>query len=174
MDKITRRFIISFVITSLLGVFFHFLYDTSNQSTLIGVFTPINESIFEHLKLLFFPFILVSILELLISKKSITNIMPYRIFYITFSIILLPLIYYTAKKIGINNAVFNITLYFICLEITYLLSYEAEKKQLIPNKKIKLLSLGIFTLLIILFVAMTFNPPHIEIFKDPINGTYGI
>ena len=56
--------IISFVIASVLGVLFHFLHDWLPNLNFIKPFVAIDESIFEHLKLLFYPVIFVTISRL--------------------------------------------------------------------------------------------------------------
>ena len=55
--------LIGFFVVVVLGIAFHFAYDFSNNSTIIGIFTPINESVWEHLKLLFYPYLLYTILD---------------------------------------------------------------------------------------------------------------
>lgn len=172
--KNVTSYILLFVVTTLIGVFYHYLFAICNNNPFVGIFTPVNESIFEHLKLLFFPFILVSVLDIFINKKTFKNIMPYRIFNITLSIIILPMLYYFLQSIGIKSAFINIFLYVILIAAVCFLSYEDEKKQLIPNKNIIIISLLIFLLLFALFIIMTFNPPKVELFKDPLNGNYGI
>ena len=52
-----------FVFTGLMGVFLHFLFDITNGNIVAALFSAVNESIFEHLKLLFFPMFLYAIIE---------------------------------------------------------------------------------------------------------------
>ena len=47
--------LVSFVIASALGVLFHFMYEWTGENAIAGLFFPINESTWEHLKLIFFP-----------------------------------------------------------------------------------------------------------------------
>lgn len=61
-----ERYNFKFVILSSIGAFalaslFHFLYDWI-QVPLLGIFFPVNESVWEHLKLCFYPIVLVWIL----------------------------------------------------------------------------------------------------------------
>ena len=46
-----------------LGSLCHFLYDWSGGLSLAALFCPVNESVWEHLKLLYFPFLLVSLVS---------------------------------------------------------------------------------------------------------------
>ena len=47
--------IIGAVFTIITGTLLHFVYEWSGESLFVGIFSPINESVWEHLKLLFFP-----------------------------------------------------------------------------------------------------------------------
>lgn len=53
------------LVAAFLGTLNHFLYFLSGQSPIIALFCPVNESVWEHLKLLYFPFLFVSIWEYL-------------------------------------------------------------------------------------------------------------
>ena len=47
-----------FIFISVLGVLLHFTYEWSGDNAVVGLFSAVNESTWEHLKLLFFPFLL--------------------------------------------------------------------------------------------------------------------
>ena len=49
------------VFTSILGTLAHFIYEWSNENFLVGLFTPVSESTWEHMKLLFFPMLLYGV-----------------------------------------------------------------------------------------------------------------
>ena len=44
------------LVAAFLGTLNHFLYFLSGQSPIVALFCPVNESVWEHLKLLYFPF----------------------------------------------------------------------------------------------------------------------
>ena len=47
--------IISSIFIMILGTLLHFTFKWSNNNVLVGTFSAINESTWEHLKLIFFP-----------------------------------------------------------------------------------------------------------------------
>ena len=47
-------------------------------------------------------------------------------------------------------------------------------KPQIKNNAIKILAIIIPILLLIAFIIATYNPPMINLFKDPVSGGYGI
>ena len=50
--------ILSTVFTIILGTILHYTYKWSNKNPLVGTFSAVNESTWEHLKLLYFPMLL--------------------------------------------------------------------------------------------------------------------
>ena len=49
-----KRYVLAFLLTTLAGAGLHFAYDLC-PAPLIGLFAPVNESVWEHLKLLYWP-----------------------------------------------------------------------------------------------------------------------
>lgn len=62
-----------FIFISVLGVLLHFTYEWSGDNVVVGLFSAVNESTWEHLKLLFFPFLLLTILEVLLRGNMLRN-----------------------------------------------------------------------------------------------------
>ena len=54
-EKIKNYQIFSVIFIFILGTLLHFTYDLSNGNQIIATFSSINESVWEHLKLLYFP-----------------------------------------------------------------------------------------------------------------------
>ena len=54
-----------FFFISILGVLLHFTYEWSNDNPAVGLFSAVNESTWEHLKLIFFPMLLLTTMEFL-------------------------------------------------------------------------------------------------------------
>lgn len=56
LDKASRNWILFGIpVVFLAAGLLHFVYDWSGEATIVGLFTPVNESVWEHLKLLFWP-----------------------------------------------------------------------------------------------------------------------
>ena len=69
-----KKNILSFLIIGFLGTIGHFLYEWTGDNRIVGYFFSTNESTWEHLKLLFFPTLIYSILEYLLIKEKPVNI----------------------------------------------------------------------------------------------------
>ena len=61
--KLLRWQLAGFAVTVLGGVLLHFLYNWMQQSILIAPFSSVNESTWEHMKLLFFPMFIFALFQ---------------------------------------------------------------------------------------------------------------
>ncbi len=59
-NKIRKIEITAFIAACILGVLFHFVYDWTGKNPAAAAFFPVNESTWEHLKLVFFPILILS------------------------------------------------------------------------------------------------------------------
>ncbi len=165
---------IGFIFTGIAGTLFHFMYDWSNQNFLVALFSAINESIWEHMKLLFFPMFLFAIIESHFFNKQYENFWCSKLIGILLGILLIPILYYTYTGIfGVSIDWINITIFFSASATTYFLETRLLKQQnticLSPQA-----TLIILCLLALIFVIFTFVPPHIPLFQDPVTKLYGI
>jgi len=165
--------IIGFLFTGIIGVLLHFLYDWSNNNIIIALFSPVNESIWEHLKLLFFPMLLFSLFENKYIGRENNNFWYIKLIGISAGTILIPTLYYTINGIfGVTPDWLNIIIFFLTIGITYLLETILLKEFTIKSKS-SFNALLILCLIAIIFILFTFLPLHIPFFKDPITNTYG-
>lgn len=165
---------VGFVFTSVVGTLLHFLYEWTGESVIVGLFSAVNESIFEHMKLLFFPMLLFAFIEAKYIGEEYNNFWCAKLIGILVGVGLIPVIYYTYTGIfGVNADWFNIIIFFITAAISYMVEtriMESGRCSFIqPN-------LAKFILIIIaaVFIVFTFFPPKIPLFEDPITAIYGI
>lgn len=159
--------IISFLLTSLLGVLFHFVYEWSGNQPLLGLFFPVNESVWEHLKLIFFPLLLVSCLEYFIGNSPKSDFVCIKLRSALLGMLTVVILFYT--YIGILGTVIdwlNIVLYFVAVAIAYLYSYRKFCSDTILTCNQNLSLLLIFSITI-LFMVFTIYPPNLGIFQAP-------
>ena len=95
MKQLKAYTIIGIIFTIILGSLSHFFYEWSNNNFFVGLFTPINESTWEHMKLLFFPMLLYSLLMIPKLKGNYPCIHSAYWTGILIGTLLIPAIFYT-------------------------------------------------------------------------------
>ncbi|MBR4286483.1 MAG: hypothetical protein IKT55_02125 [Clostridia bacterium] len=166
--------ITGFVFTCILGTLLHFLYDWTNGNILAALVSGVNESTWEHIKLMFYPTAIFSIIQYKFIGSDYPNFWSTKLTGLFLSLVLIPVFYYTYTGIlGVNADWFNISIFFICAAIGYFTEYRLfqSKKGFDVNTKTAFIILAAISLL---FTANTFSPPEIPLFQDPITKLYGI
>lgn len=170
--KIRKYQIFSTIFVFFLGTLLHFVYDWSGQNQIIGVFSAVNESTWEHLKLIYFPVLITIIMGYLYLGKTIPNFVCSKTIGLLISLVFTVIFFYTYTGVlGTNIAFIDIFSFFIAVILGEFLSYVLIVNNFKCNNKIAIIILSI---LYILFMAFTYNPPRIGLFKEPVTGEYGI
>ena len=165
--------LMGFAITSLGGTILHYLYDLSGQSVFAAPFSGVNESTWEHMKLLFFPMFVFALVQSLFFK-GYDNFWCVKLRGILLGLVLIPVIFYTYNGVfGKSPDWFNITIFFISAAVVYL--YETRLfingyNCILPEK----ISFVLVCIIGVMFIVFTFATPTLPIFQDPITGAYGI
>lgn len=162
----------SIIFNIILGTLLHFLFNWSNQNNFIGTFSAINESTWEHLKLVFFPMFISTIVGYYIFKDIYPNFFCSKAIGILVSILFIVVFFFTYTGIlGTNYAFLNIGSFVVSIIIGEYIAFKRIIDNKPCNKEILGLIIGLF---FISFIVFTFNPPKINLFKDPISNTYGL
>ena len=171
--KVKTWQIITVVICLILGTLLHFTYDWSGENIIVGLFSAVNESTWEHLKLIFFPMFLMSIIGYFFIGNKSYNYWLAQVFGIIIAMTFITVFFYTyTGAFGINSAILNIAAFVVAVLIAQFIIYKMLKAIKIYNAE----SISIFLLIILLFsfILYTFEPPQIPLFQDPITGGFGI
>lgn len=161
-----------FVFTSLGGTVFHFIYDWTNKSILTAPFSAVNESTWEHMKLLFFPMVIFALIQNRYFKEF-GNFWYVKLIGILAGLILTPVLFYTINGIfGKTPDFINIAIFFIATATVFVIeTYLFKNYHYCKSPHIAFL---IICLIGFLFIIFTFSSPHIPLFQDPVTNTYGI
>lgn len=156
--------IISTIFVIVLGTLLHFMYKWSGNNMIVGIFSSINESVWEHLKLMFFPMLITIIIGYFYKGKDINNYLPSKVIGIIVMLSFTIIFYYTYSGIiGNNYAVIDIGTFFVAVLLGQYVSYKIMKIKFQGNN---LISIIILVALLLCFVFFTFMPPSIALFKD--------
>ena len=164
--------IISSIFIMILGTLLHFTFKWSNNNVIVGTFSAINESTWEHLKLIFFPMLITLVIGYFYKEKNTSNYLCAKVLGIIVAIVFIITFFYTYTGIiGKNFAIVDITSFFIAVVLG---QYVAYKKMKLKSSCNKVIAIIILLVLYFCFLIFTFFPPHIALFKDPITGMFGI
>ena len=131
---------------------------------LVAAFSAINESVWEHLKLLFFPMLLTTIIGYFYIEKNTPNFLCSKLIGIITSILFIIVFFYTYTEIIGKSILFiDIASFFVSIVLGEFISYRLMTRSFKCNNKIALI---ILTILLICFIGFTYFTPNIEIFKD--------
>ena len=158
-----------FIFISVLGVLLHFTYEWSGDNAVVGLFSAVNESTWEHLKLLFFPFLLLTILEVLLRGNMLPEqFLPARVLGILAGMCGIVVGYYTLQGVhGRNYDALNIALYFAEVLLSLFVENKRyHKSSLLSTKAVA----AVLLLLTVAFFVFTYCPPDIGLFWDPTVG----
>jgi len=162
-----------FALTTLGGTFLHFLYDWTGGSILASPFSVVNESTWEHMKLLFWPLFLFALVQWPFFKDQ-KNYWCVKLAGILLGLILIPVLFYTYNGVfGKSPDWINIAIFYISAALVYLFEWRAFKRDLLQCRYPRL-AFAVICLIGILFVVFTFMPPQIPLFRDPLLGNFGI
>jgi len=158
----------------ILGSILHFTFEWAGHNAIVGVFSAVNESVWEHLKLGFWPAIVFALIEFKYLKKATNNFL----FGKTVGIYLIPVviivIFYSYTAIlGESILIIDVLSFVIAVIVGQLVSYRLLTWKTLPYNLDKVSLIALF-LLGLAFVLFTFYPPQLAMFQDPITGEYGI
>ncbi len=166
MKYLKRYTIIGIIFVLIAGTLFHFLYNWTGSNYIAGLFAPVNESIWEHMKLVFFPMFLYSIIIILRFKRTYPFITSSLSFGILTGTLLIPVFYYAYTSVLSNNIfILDISTFLLSIIIAFRLSYKLTLSCRLEPYTILLCCL--VCILFICFLSFTYNPPHAKIFEDP-------
>ena len=162
-----------FAVTSLLGTLLHFLYDWTGGSLLAAPFSGVNESTWEHMKLLFWPMLLYAVAQSFFFRDR-GDYWCIKLRGILLGLVLIPVLFYTYNGvIGRSPDWINIAIFFVSAAAAYFYETRLFERESVTCRCPKW-AVGALCLIGALFVAFTFATPEIGVFRDPLTGTYGI
>ncbi len=164
----TKYNLLAFLVIGVLGAISHFVFEWSGENRLIGYFFAVNESTWEHLKLLFFPTVLYSFIEYTFVKREIKNYIPAVVISVISGMLTIVILFYTYQGIiGQNIDFLNIAIYYIGLIVMIIIKSKIIDSEILSDRTWPLIFLLIAILIAFMFVLFTYNPPKLNIFAEP-------
>lgn len=160
--------IVVIILAIVFGTLLHFTYEWSGENRIVGLFSATNESVWEHLKLVFYPMLILAIVEYFVVKKEANNYIEAKSLGIFLAIAFIIVFYHTYTGIiGKNFFIIDILTFIISIILGEWVSYKLMIRKSESTTLSKILSLAIIFYFLISFILFTYNPPNINLFKDP-------
>lgn len=162
------------ILIVILGSLLHFAFEWSGGWTPIAPIAAVNESVWEHLKLGFWPALAYAILEYSRFGKSASNFFLAKTLGIYLIPITIVVLYYSYTAIlGHGLLIVDIVIFVEAVIVGQLVSYGLLVASPLPERLNRFAPIAL-AILGILFVLFTFHPPQLPLFRDSVTGAYGI
>ena len=158
-----QRFFLAFLLTALAGSALHFGYDLC-PSPLVGLICPVSESVWEHLKLLYWPFLAAGFVLNRRAQDSQAAWSGTLAGLLIMPAVLLGIYYTLESGFSFTAGWLNIALYVLCLALGFRLSAKLLASGALSWLcGVLVIATGLYGAALILF---TMAPPSLPIFLD--------
>ncbi|HRI05932.1 MAG TPA: DUF6512 family protein [Candidatus Dojkabacteria bacterium] len=173
MEKLLLFEIIGVFVIFILGSLFHFLYKYGGKKIWMAIISPVNESIWEHLKIAFYPFLIYAVFELFLLDLSLESFIWAKTVGVVVLIVAILLIEVIYPRFTKKNILFiDLIVFFLTIALAQYVGYMIFiNTLLVPPISI---SLSILLSIAMIIAYVTFYPPKRPLFRDSLTGKYGI
>lgn len=168
-NKITLRNleIIGAVFGVIFGTMLHFLYAWSGKMAWVGIFAAVNESVWEHTKLLFFPIALFMIIEWFWVKDKNLLFFAKLGEYLVTTLFIISFFYTYTGALGIQEVlIVDIASFVVAVIMGKAISYAILTSGYKPKMPTWIHTFALF-LIFVFYGFVTFYPPQVPLFQDP-------
>lgn len=166
MKELKKFTVIGIIFVIAAGCVSHFVYGWSGNSRVLGLFCPVSESIWEHMKLLFFPMLVYGIFMNRKCKAAYPCITPALLCSILAGTALIPVLFYTYSGVlGTNYPVLDVSTLFVSTALAFALAYRLTLSCRLKSQEFLLKILVVFTA--VCFAVFSYYPPAMGIFVNP-------
>lgn len=176
MDSRLRRWELGgFLFTCAAGTLLHFAYEWSGENAVVGAFSAVNESVWEHMKLLFFPLFAAALAEMAAVGDHFKGFWTAKAAGIGLGLLVIPAVHYTyTGALGVSVMWVDIALFYVAAAAAFLAETPLLLRQRQRSGGAQMAAMLLLWALALLFVFFTYYPPHIPLFRDPTTMGYGL
>lgn len=155
------------------GSVLHFVFELSGFLPVAGLIGAVNESVWEHLKIGFWPAVFFALIEYPFLKSRANFWAAKAACAYVIPVTIIVLFYAYTGILGYNTLALDITVFIVAVIVGQIASY-----RLLVYRELsvswKWIGIAAIAVLAVMFMVFTFYPPHMGLFKDPVTGGYGI
>ncbi len=166
-------FLIGFIFISIVGTLLHFTYELSNHNKYVALFSAVNESTWEHIKIALTPYFVWSLVDLYLYG-NLNNYFFAKLVGVLSIVIIIPIIFYTYQIFTKKPILFiDIITFYVTIFLGQYFSYLSLNMNDVPYF-INYLSIILLTIIFGIYITATIMPIKNFLFKDPLTNKYGI
>lgn len=155
-----------------LGTLAHFLYDLSHENKILGLFTAVNESTWEHVKIAITPTLIWSLVDGFFYGSN-PNYFTAKLTSLAILAFFIPLIFYSYTRFSKKPLLpLDILIFLTAIVLAQLAFFAIINLPHFPFISSYLSAIGTF-IFFSAYMTLTLMPLKQDIFKDPTNGQYG-
>ena len=171
MDNILI-FWLSVIIISVLGTLAHFFYDWAHHNRVVGLFSAVNESTWEHIKIALTAAFLWGLVDGFLYGTD-PNYFPAKLVSLFVIAVTIPAVFYLYRLFSKKSILMiDITIFYVAILLGQLAFYNILASPDAPHIIQYLSCIGLF-IFFGCYMTLTLEPLKTFLFKDPINGKYG-
>lgn len=164
-----------FLWTGAAGTALHFFYDWTARAAWAAVVSAVNESIWEHMKLLVVPVFLFTVAQVCAAGQRHPNLLAVRAVTAVLATASIPVMYYTyTGALGVQSMWADILIFFLADGLLFWLDFRLLRRGALGAGWQQIAGLAVLWGLLFAFVWCTFRPPALPLFQDPVTGQYGL
>lgn len=161
-----KRYLIAFIVAAAAGSALHFFYEVL-PNPLTALISPVNESVWEHLKLLFWPTLCAAWVLSMATTEKLRLWSGFLLAQLVMPVFLLCAYYLLKCAFHLEGLPVDLALYFITMAGGFLLAYlAARSRKLESAAPWLLLPVMLYGASLILF---TFAAPPLPVFRPPMD-----
>ena len=162
-----------FLFISIIGSILHFTYDLSNHNKYVSLLSAVNESVWEHMKLLVFPSLVWTLIEVPFISSN-PNFLLAKCISLIVMVLLVPILFYSIKYIFKKSyLIVDILIFYVAVGIGQYLANIILNLDPVPSVY-NYFSLIIMILIYGYFLIATILPGEGDIYVDPNTKKKGI
>ncbi len=170
--ELWKVLLISFFVISAFGTLFHFTHDWFKKGFLLHVFSAVNESTWEHMKLLLAPTLIAMVFQFFAFNGIYSNFWNAVLCLLVVELIAMPLLFEPLRLIMKKVPLWlTIVIFFLSIAVGIFVEYLVLTNEFLLFGEV--IAMVLVVVIILLFAIFSYFPPKFFIFKDPISGKYG-
>ena len=173
--RLLRWELIGFAFTGAVGTLLHFVYEWTGGDPLIAAFCAVNESTWEHMKLLTTPWVLWSIAELIALRRTGLPVLTARAAGLLAGLAAIPLLFYGYQGVlGRDIMWLDVAIFQIAVLLGFWVTWAMLRRRALASPVWQVAGAAVLAAVWAAFILWTFAPPDLPLFADPETGLRGI